>query len=53
MQDVAGRQPLGGEGVYPLPGDTMALTAPSECLTPISETYLLHTVPVCLGTPER
>ena len=37
MQDMGWRQPLGGEGVYPLPGDTMALTAPSECLTPRAE----------------
>src|SRR5262245_2452391 len=43
MQDVGWRQPLGCEGVYPLPGDTMALTAPSERLTPIAEyTFAKH-----------
>jgi len=43
MQDVGGRQPLGGEGVYPLPGDPMALTASSERLTPIAEdTFATH-----------
>jgi hypothetical protein len=35
MQAVGWRSPWGGEGVYPLPGDPMALPAPSECLTPI------------------
>ena len=40
------RQPLGCEGVYPLPGDTMTLTAPSECLTPIAEyTFSKHPQP--------
>jgi hypothetical protein len=43
MQDVGWRQPLGGEGVYPLPGDPMALTASSERLTPIAEdTFATH-----------
>src|SRR5262249_1401911 len=43
MQDVGGRQPLGGKGVYPLPGDTMTLTAPSKRLTPIAEyTFAKH-----------
>jgi hypothetical protein len=37
MQDMGWRQPLGCQSVYPLPGDPMALTAPSECLTPIAE----------------
>src|SRR5262245_44195109 len=37
VQDVGWRQPLGCEGISPLPGDTMALTAPSECLAPIAE----------------
>jgi hypothetical protein len=37
MEDVGWRQPLGGQGVYPLPRDTMTLAAPSECVTPIAE----------------
>jgi hypothetical protein len=37
MNDLGLRQPVGGEGVYPLPGHPMTLAAPAECVTPIAE----------------